>query len=99
MAVLKEIKEIKNNGDIQHLVNRTLYSMEDTFSQIDLLNEVKDKLKELGVKQYIINSFMLRDMVRETVDTLVEKGDIIHNGDLTYVYIKDKERKVSYTFT
>ena len=99
MAVLREIKEIKNNGDIQHLVNRTLYSMEDNFNQIEVLNRVKNKLNELGVKQYVINSFMLRNMIRETVDTLVEKGDIIHNGDLTYTYVKDKPRKVVYTFT
>lgn len=91
---LEEI-EIKDNNDIQHVITRLMYRKE-RFTRMGISEEIKTFLINKGVRECIINSFFLNDIIIDTIDYLVDKDDFLPYGDY---FVRNPEKIPTYKGT
>lgn len=97
MATLKELQKIENMDAVQHLINRVLYAQEDVFSWEEIHKKVKDEMIRLGAES-VTKTFKFLYILNDTLDALVQSGNIIQISYTKYKYNHNKKRTIMYSF-
>lgn len=98
MCYFKEMETVSGISDIQQAIVRVLMSKEDTFNYQNILNEVRERLRELGVAESIADSYKVDNMIDNTLSQMMAKDSIVCINNV-YVPQKKPLRKVRYAFS
>lgn len=98
MARMREITKIENMDDVQHLINRMLYRQEDIFTWEEIHKKIIEELIRFDAEN-ITKTFKFVYMLNDTLDALVQSGDVIQISNAMYKYNHEKERKILYCFS
>ena len=80
--------EIKDYNDIQRVITRIIYQKSE-FTWAEITEEITSFLKDKGVRETIVNSFRIKNMIYDTLELLMDDGEFL-NYDNTYIRNPEK---------
>ena len=61
-----------SNTDIQWIINKSILQKSEKFDYQSIYKDIKTELMKQGVSGNILNSFKLEDMIKDTLNNLIQ---------------------------
>lgn len=97
MCYFKSVKKIDSINEIQRTIARMILSKNKNFDYQSISNEIKNELKQLGLSENVADSYMVDNMINDTLEQMSEKGNITYFNNL-YIPCEKSIKKVIYAF-
>jgi len=97
MCYFKDITKVENINEIQMTIAKVISIKKETFNYQTIYNEIKAELMNLGVSRSIANSYKIDNMINDTLEQMMEKGNITCFNNL-YIPHRGPIKKVRYAF-
>lgn len=99
MCYFKRIGEITNMNEVQTVITRTISRQREQFNYEFIVESIKNELSQLGVEEFVINSFRVNNMILSILDQMAESGDI-YSFNNEYIPIRKDNaiRRVMYAY-
>ena len=97
MCYFKDITKVENINEIQMTIAKVISSKKENFNYQSIFDDIKAELVKLGVSGSIANSYKIDNMINDTLEQMMEKGNITCFNNL-YIPRRGPIKKMRYAF-
>lgn len=97
MCYFKDIKKVDNINEIQTTIIRVIVRQREVFNYADIISQIKNELKKLGVSESIVDSYRVDNMTGDALEQMIDIGNIITFNNV-YMPSESTEKSVKYAF-
>lgn len=97
MCYFKDIRRVDNINEIQTIIVRVIARQREHFNYEKIIEEIKKELESLGVSESIVNSYRVDNMIRDTLQQMIDIG-IITSFNNVYIPCENKQKRIKYAF-
>ena len=97
MCYLKEINRAGSMNEIQRIIVKAVVSQKENFTYQFIFKKIKDELEDLGLPESIADSYRIDNMISETLEQMLEKGNISYFNNV-YIPSRSPVKRVRAAF-